>query len=158
MDMDKLNKWLELAQQYQSDSFWKTVFDEKNTAAPINRTTATHGFNSQEMLPQCDLFEKDGYLVLAAELPGFKKEEIQISIHQQILTINGEFKTLVQNQKYFLKERPNRKFTKKINLPYPIMIDHIQSELIDGIFTMVVPIDREEMEDIPISFGDLSPE
>ncbi|NHM29342.1 Hsp20/alpha crystallin family protein [Neobacillus terrae] len=154
MEMDKLKKWLDLAQQYQSDDFWKSVFDEKTGSNPINRTKSAHGFNSQDILPKCDLFEKDNYLILIAEMPGLKKEDFQLSIQEQTLTLSGEFVSLEQNLRYFMKERPSRKFEKKINLPYPILKEQIHTELDKGIFKLIVPINKEDMEDIPISFGE----
>jgi HSP20 family protein len=155
MEMDKLKKWLDLAQQYQADQFWKQIFDEKNHNSSENKTpnTNTNPFTvAQEYIPKCDLYESGEGLVLEVEIPGLRKEDLHISINQQTLTISGEFKTFQTKNKYFLKERANRKFKKELTLPLPIITNSIRSELTSGILTIKMPINRDEVENIPISF------
>lgn len=153
MEADKFKKWLDMAQQFQSDHFWNQIFEEKKsdgqgTALPLNPFTA-----AGEYFPKCDLFETEKELVLEAEVPGLEKEDLHVSIQKQLLTISGEFKSLKQNCKYFLKERVNRKFKKEITLPYPVVINKIKIEMKKGILLMTMPYNREEVEDIPINIG-----
>ena len=153
MEMDKLKKWLDMAQQYQSDQFWTRIFDEKNDNSSGNNATATNPFTAaHEYIPKCDLYESSEELVLEVEIPGLKKEDLHISINQQILTITGEFKSFKTNNKYFLKERANRKFKKELTLPFPIAINSTHSELSSGILTIKMPIIRDEIENVPISY------
>lgn len=157
MEIDKLKQWLEMAQQYQADGFWKQIFDEKQSQTSFQRA-GTPIFHSQEQYPKWDLYEWDDHLVLEAELPGMKKENIHLSVSAYSISISGEFLSLETDRKYYLKERLNKKFEKKLSLPLPIVKQAIQTNLNNGIFTLIMPIDREEMEDIPISFGDQTPE
>ncbi|WML46386.1 Hsp20/alpha crystallin family protein [Neobacillus sp. PS3-40] len=151
--MDKLKKWLDLAQQYQSDQFWKQIFDEKNGKIIENNATASNPFTAaQEYIPKCDLYESMDELILEVEIPGLKKEDIQISINHQILTITGEFKSFKTNYKYFLKERANRKFKKELTLPFPILLNSTRSELSSGILMIKMQINRDEIENVPIYF------
>lgn len=151
MEIDKLKKWLDLAQQYQSDSFWKNVFNANTTEDSFN-TREKSIKNTQENVPNCDLYEDDHELVIEIEIPGLTKEDIQISINQQILTISGEFKSLQTKRKYYLKERANRKFNKELTLPFTILQKDITSELNKGILVIRVPFNREEINTIPIEF------
>ncbi|NRD80438.1 Hsp20/alpha crystallin family protein [Bacillus sp. BRMEA1] len=147
MDMEKFKKWMDDAQQYQSDAFWNKIFDSsKKNSAPITPLSIS------EYIPKCDVYELDHHLIVEAEMPGLTKDHIHISIQQQLLIITGEFNTLKQNRKYFLKERANRKFKKEVTLPYPIIHRQIKSEIRNGILIIILPINREEVEDIPISF------
>ncbi|MFJ5715206.1 Hsp20/alpha crystallin family protein [Neobacillus sp. NPDC093127] len=149
MEIDKLKKWMDTAQQYQSEKFWNNVFDSQNKSSPSLNPIKT----VSELFPKCDLFETENELVVEAEIPGVLKENLHISIQHQLLTITGEYKTLVQNRKYFIKERPNRKFTKELTLPYPVNIQKVKSEMRYGVLSIVMPINREEIEDIPITFN-----
>ncbi len=144
MEIDKLKKWMDVAQQFQSEAFWNTIFDtaQKNNLTP---------FTASDFFPKCDLYEMDQELVAEIELPGIKREQMQLSIHEQMLTITGEFKSFQQNRKYFLKERANRSFKKELTLPYPIMIEQVKSEFHKGILSIVMPINQDEMETIPIN-------
>ncbi|MFF2450626.1 Hsp20/alpha crystallin family protein [Neobacillus sp. NPDC058068] len=149
MEIDKLKKWVDTAQQFQSEKFWNNVFDSQNKSSPLLNQIPT----VSEHFPKCDLFETENELVVEAEIPGVLKENLHISIHHQLLTITGECKTFLQNRKYFIKERPNRKFTKEITLPYPVNIHKVKSEMRYGVLSIVMPINREEIEDIPITFN-----
>lgn len=145
-----------MAQQYQADHFWQQIFNEKNTG---NNSATTSPFSTAaEYLPKCDLYECEEELVVEVETPGLKKEDLYISINQQILTITGEFKSFKTNNKYFLKERANRKFKKELTLPYPIKINSVRSELSSGILTINMIINRDEIESVPISFDESTSE
>lgn len=157
MEIEKLKRWLELAQHYQIDGFWNQIFQEsreKTSAAPPKNLFSL----SQEYFPKCDLYEANGELVMEMEAPGLTKDAVNISLNQQILRISGEFKTLRQPCTYFLKERANRKFTKELTLPYPVLENQSSSELVNGLLTVRLPINRDEIENIPISFSPDSPE
>jgi HSP20 family protein len=153
MEMDKFKKWLDMAQQYQADQFWKQIFDDKNNNSTAKNSSDSNPFTvAHEYIPKCDLYESSEELVLEVEIPGLKKEDLHISINQQVLTITGEFKTFQTKNKYFLKERANRKFKKELTLPLPIVTHSIYSELTSGILTIKMPVNRDEIENVPISF------
>lgn len=158
MEVDKLKKWLDVAQQFQSEQFWHKIFDDKDK----NTTGNSHSLNPlsavKEFFPRCDLYESDGVLVVEAEVPGLTSEDLHISIHQQLLTITGEFKAFQQNRKYYLKERANRQFKKELTLPFPIFVNQIRSEIQNGMLVIVMPVNHEEIETIPITFEHSNPE
>lgn len=153
MELDKLKKWLDLAQQYQTEGFWKQIFDEKaenSSQSPLANPFA----KAQEYVPKCDLYEENGKLTVEIEIPGINRDDVKISIKEQILTVSGEFKSLVSSRKYFLKERANHKFKKELTLPHPVLPENSTSLLNNGILIIHLPINQEEMEDIPIIFED----
>ncbi|MDP4083588.1 MAG: Hsp20/alpha crystallin family protein [Bacillota bacterium] len=151
MELDKFKKWLDLAGQNQSESFWNQIFDEK--VQNNEKQTIPNPFTvAQEFIPKCDLYEVDNILVLEIEIPGLKKEDLRITINHQNVMIIGEFKSFHSKNKYYLKERANRTFKKELSLPFPILIQSIRSEISSGILIIKMPINREEIENIPITF------
>src|SRR5262245_19401950 len=81
--------------RYQRPDFWNwSPFDQlSNLKNEINRlfelpTGVSDGFNV--WTPSLDLYEDKDNLVLRAELPGLKKEDIDISLHENTVTISGE--------------------------------------------------------------------
>jgi len=152
MEVDKLKKWLDVAQQFQSDRFWNQIFDENSKNQSANSISLNPLTDTREFFPKCDLFETGKELVVEAEIPGLRKEDLHLSVQQQLLTITGEFKSLQPNRQYFLKERANRKFKKELTLPYPVAVDKIRTEIVHGILMIVMPINRDEVENIPITF------
>lgn len=146
MEIDKLKQMLDTAQQFQSEAFWKNIFDSSNPNSP-----SLTPLSISEFIPKCDLYEADKTLVAELEIPGILREHLDISIQEQMLIIAGEFKTLQQNRKYYVKERASRKFRKEVALPYPILFHKVKMDLKNGILTMIMPINQEEVETIPIS-------
>ncbi|MDN3019368.1 Hsp20/alpha crystallin family protein [Paenibacillus sp. BSR1-1] len=153
MEVDKLKKWLDVAQQFQSEKFWNQIFNENNRPSSLNPVSAVN-----EFFPKCDLYETENELIVEAEIPGLDRDSLQISVQQQVLAIKGEFKAFQQNRKYYLKERASRSFKKELLLPYPIFVHKIKSELRNGVLTLSMPMNREEVEDIPITFEQSNPE
>jgi HSP20 family protein len=154
MDMDQFKKWLEVTQTYQTDGFWSKIFDEKAINQSVNNSKQNPFTKIQDNFPKCDLYKEDHLLVLEAEIPGIKREDLHITIQHQLLTIAGEFKTLQQNRNYFIKERANRIFKKELTLPYPIIAGQVRTDIRDGVLFIVLPLNREEVENIPITFTD----
>jgi HSP20 family protein len=151
MEADNLKKWLDVAQQVQSEIFWKQMFDENNPNSSGNNSSHTPLTPLKEPFPKCDLYEMEQVLFVEAEIPGVLAEDLNISLEQQLLTISGEFKALKQNCNYFLKERAKRKFKKILTLPFPIVINQVKSEIQHGILYIVMPYNQEETENISIT-------
>ncbi len=152
MEIDKLKQWLDLAQQYQAQGFWNQIFTEK-TVQKNEMDPMVNPFSlPQEYAPKCDLFESDGVLIAEIEVPGLKRQDVQVVVHEQSLVITGELKALQATGKYYLKERVNRKFKKEVTLPFPILPDQCTNEVTDGVLVITMPIKAEDMEVIPISF------
>jgi HSP20 family protein len=150
MEQEKFKKWMETAKQFQSDHFWNHIFDENQP------NSNNQGMNSLpkagEHFPKCDVYETENELIVEAEIPGLQREDLHVSISQQILTISGEFKTWRPNCRYFVKDRVNRKFKKEIALPYPVLVQKIHTEIKNGVLMIEMPFYRDELEAIPIQF------
>jgi len=95
--------------------------------------------------PALDLFEdKDNYHV-RAELPGMKKEEIDLSLHNDCLSISGERK---QEEKFkstevYRAERFFGRFQRTVSLPGPVAADKVKAQYQDGVLTVTLPKTEE---------------
>jgi HSP20 family protein len=92
-------------------------------------------------VPALDVYEDKDNLTVRAELPGLKKEEIGISLHDGYLTISGERK---QDKTYEGKdasrsERVLGRFQRSLNVPYAAKAEAIKATYTDGILTIVLP-------------------
>ena len=99
-----------------------------------------------DWMPPVDIFENDQHqLVLKAELPGMKREEIDVRVENNTLTIRGERKkeTDVKEEKYHRIERSYGLFTRSFSLPSTIDSEKVTAEFSDGVLTVVLPT-REE--------------
>src|SRR5690349_19416363 len=71
--------------------------------------------------PPLDMFEDKDNLYVRAELPGMKKEEIEVSLHEGTLSLSGERKneTKVENAEVYRTERFFGRFQRTVTLPAP---------------------------------------
>jgi len=91
--------------------------------------------------PRLDAAENDDELLVVAEVPGVKKEDVKISIEKGILTIAGERKQngLSGAKRGLVREQRQGKFTRKVRLPYEVNAAAVSAELGDGLLKIVLP-------------------
>jgi HSP20 family protein len=91
--------------------------------------------------PRMDVFEKDGSIVLKAELPGLKKEDVQVEVVGDELVISGDSKaeTEVKEEQYYRCERSFGSFYRRMKLPAGTTADQITATLTDGVLEVQMP-------------------
>src|SRR3989442_13353885 len=102
-------------------------------------TEATQPFLSG-WLPAVDLFEDKDNLTVKAELPGMKREEIDISLHDGVLTLSGERKaeTKHEDAEVCRSERFLGRFHRTLALPSAVDATQTKATYKDGILTVVL--------------------
>ena len=86
-----------------------------------------------------DIREDGDHLFVEAELPGFKKEEIDITLENQTLTISAERKPAKDlTGQYLLNERRFVRFLRSFTLPPTVDEKKVDAKLADGILTIVL--------------------
>jgi HSP20 family protein len=90
--------------------------------------------------PRMDVYEKD-VIVLKAEMPGLKKEDVQVEIDGDELVIRGESKaeSEVKEEDYYRSERNFGSFYRRMPLPAGVTAEQIQANLKDGVLEVRVP-------------------
>ena len=91
--------------------------------------------------PRIDISEDDNNIFIDAEIPGVKKEDINISLQDNILTIKGEKKSLKEDKKdknYFRSERSYGSFTRSFTLPAEVNPDKVEAKFEDGILNVSI--------------------
>lgn len=95
-------------------------------------------------IPPVDLYEMEGALVFTAELPGFKKEQVQITVDEGRLVISGERKfEEFKDRKTHQVERAYGTFYRSFVLPTTVNTEKISAGLKDGILTVTLPKKEE---------------
>jgi len=94
-----------------------------------------------EWRPMVDTYEKDDAIIVNAELPGVKKDDISIDVKNNILTISGERKDEeeVNEDNYFRKERFYGKFQRSFTLPENVDPDKVDAAYKDGVLEVKIP-------------------
>lgn len=91
--------------------------------------------------PVLDVAEQENAFVVKVELPGMKSEDIDISVHDNLLTISGEKKESMEqkSENCYHVERRYGSFRREIALPSGIDADKVQASCHDGVLTVTVP-------------------
>ena len=102
--------------------------------------------------PAVDMHESDEAFTLTAELPGFSKNDVQVEIKGNRLTLKGERKreTDVQETQYHRVERVYGAFERSIRLPAVVDADKAKAIFKDGVLKLMLP-KAEEAKPTPIS-------
>jgi HSP20 family protein len=84
--------------------------------------------------------DKNNYYV-RAELPGLKADELDISVTGDTVSISGERKLPVEDEKaqYHRREREAGRFSRIVSLPAQVDTDKVEARSIDGVLTVVLP-------------------
>jgi HSP20 family protein len=90
--------------------------------------------------PALDLYQNNDNVIAVVELPGMRKEDIEISLHDGTLTISGERKMETQEgDKAERSERYVGKFRRSITLPTRVDANNVSATYKDGILTVTLP-------------------
>lgn len=94
------------------------------------------GFN-----PRLDLAEDDTKIYVYVELPGVSKENVKLSLQDNILTIKGEKKKEIEDEKinYFRSERIFGAFSRAIELPVEVDMDNVSAKFENGVLYIELP-------------------
>ncbi len=90
--------------------------------------------------PHLELVDKGDSIVIKAQLPGVIKEEVELTVLGDTLTIAGEKKLPAENVATYIRhERPHGRFRRLVDLPYSVAPDEIKASYKDGILTITLP-------------------
>lgn len=104
-----------------------------------------------EWAPAIDAVIDNGNLVIKAELPGMKREDVDISFHDGVLTVSGEHKEEEEKEdsRYLLKERRYGSFRRSMTLPQGVDEDNIKASFKEGVLEVTVEGGASEIEAQP---------
>lgn len=99
-----------------------------------------------EWIPPVDIFENDKQeIVLRAELPGVSKDDIDLRVENNTLTLKGERKreAEVKTEQYHRVERSYGTFSRSFSLPARIDSEKVRADFREGVLTITLPVKDE---------------
>lgn len=105
------------------------------------------GEQSQSMwFPQIEVLERDGNLIIQADLPGIKKDDLKVEITNDALIIQGERRREHEedSEGYYRSERSYGSFYRSIPLPEGVNADKSKAIFRDGILEVKIPAPQQE--------------
>jgi len=114
--------------------------DELNRLFDFALPTRDSGFFSG-WTPALDVYDEKDDFVVKAELPGLKKEDIEINVHNGVLTISGERKRETEKKEgqTFRSERYFGRFQRSVTLPALVNVSAVKASYKDGVLTIDLP-------------------
>lgn len=132
-------------QPARTRSEFERFFDDLWTAANAENEVRSHAY----ALP-LDVIENDESFIVTASLPGVNPDQIEIRLHDDLLSISAEVpqQNLPENSKKVLNERRYGKFNRSLRLSVPVQVDAIEANYEHGILTLRVP--KAQPRTIPV--------
>jgi len=96
--------------------------------------------------PSVDIYETAEAIILKAELPGIKKEDVSVEVKDNVLMLKGERteEKEAEGKNYYRKERAFGSFNRSFNLQHRIQPDRIKARFKDGVLKIEIPKPEEE--------------
>jgi HSP20 family protein len=128
-------------------SVWDPFADLNRFQREFEKSFFANRNRPADFAPAVDVHEDDDALVLRADLPGVRREDIEIQVDGNVLTLKGERKLEVQSEKqrYHRVERAYGSFVRQWQLPTNVDSTRIDASFSDGILTLKLP-KREEQK------------
>ncbi|OCH93473.1 small heat shock protein [Obba rivulosa] len=129
------------------DRLFDEAFSARTSGAGLNGNRQVQRQNadgsSRPIRPRLDLHEDTNANLVTAtfELPGLSKENVQIDVHNNVLTVSGESKTSSEHDEdgWAVRERRFGKFSRSIPLPQGIKPEDIKAGMDNGVLTVTFP-------------------
>ena len=109
------------------------------------RGGSTNAFQRGGWLPQIETFRRGDKLVLRADLPGLRKEDVDVEIEDGILTISGERSNENEEDRegYYHSERSYGQFQRSLALPEGVTGDNCDATFKDGVLEVTIPVPKQ---------------
>lgn len=122
----------------EMDDFFKSY----NRA--LARNQSHEGMLSADWSPSVDITENDKEFLIKAELPEVKKEDINVSVNNGVVTLSGERKSETRDEKEHRIERFYGSFSRSFSLPENVREDDIVAENKEGMLYLHLPKSEAE--------------
>ncbi len=107
----------------------------------LSPLSGSEELSSRGWLPPVDIRETDEALTLNAEIPGLTRDDVNITLENNVLTISGErkFEKDAKKDNYHRIERAYGAFSRSFSLPANVRTDQVRAAFQDGVLTVTLP-------------------
>jgi len=132
-----IERWDPFREMSSLQDRMNSIFTNFRMRTPLAEEEIAQG----KWIPAVDIYETTEAIILKAELPGITKEDIQVEVKDNTLTLKGEkkFSPEVQEENYHRIERSYGAFQRVFTLPGTVQTDRVKAKCKDGILEIVLP-------------------
>src|SRR5919206_4224157 len=111
----------------------------------VNRLFQTAAAPRSGGFPAINVYAHQDGVVITAELPGVKQDDLEITVHRDTVTLRGERQDQPEDARaYHRRERGRGSFGRTFGLPFPVDPDQVEAELLDGV--LILTLQRPEQD------------
>jgi len=129
--MPAVIRWSPARQLVRLSDAMDRMFDE-TWARPFGRS-------EREFRLPLDVYTTPSEIVLTANVPSLKPEEVEVTLEGDTLTLRGEFKPPMENVDYIFQERPYGKFSRTLTINVPVEHEKVEAAFENGVLTITLP-------------------
>lgn len=131
--MSNLTRWEPVREMMTLRQAMDELFDDA--------FTRPRGASGVSIAPALDLYQTADEVVVKANLPGLKSEDVQISVANGVLSLHGEFKQENEQNEatYHVLERRYGSFERSLTLPTDVQTEKAKAEFENGVLTITLP-------------------
>jgi HSP20 family protein len=137
---------------------WDPSREVDTLQSEVNRIFDTffggNDVRTRRWVPAMDLVETDDHLVLRADLPGLKREDVDIEVKDGLLTISGERKAEQEERSegFYRVERAFGSFSRSLSLPDGVHAQQVSADFANGVLEVRIP-KPEETKPVRVAIG-----
>lgn len=122
---------------------WRPIADLSELRERLDQAFGTDG---ESWNPRIDVVKKEGEIVLKADLPGVKPDEIKVEVEDGVLTVSGEHEeeSEKREERYLRRERRFGSFSRSMALPEGVTAGDIEATTTDGVLELTIPLPKPE--------------
>ncbi len=151
--MSTLTRWEPLHELDELQNRLSTLFGR----APVNKSEGgRESMRVAQWAPLVDISEDEKEYLIKAELPEVKKDEVKVSVQDDVLSITGERKYEMEenNKKVHRVERAYGSFARTFTVPEDADAEHVAAEFRDGILQVHLPkSEKAKPKSIDVTVG-----
>lgn len=134
--MGQMNRWDPFREAVSLREAMDRLFEDSFT--PARRQTNGNSNERVFRLP-LDAYVTAEEIIVLANMPGVKPEDVEITIEGDTLTIRGERPRPLENVDYVMQERPYGRFQRTLNINIPVDANRAEARYDNGLLTLVIP-------------------
>lgn len=133
--MANIIRWNPLREMAAMQNAMDRLFDETWRNWPSYFGETATGANTLAL----DVHENDNQYIVTTTLPGVQAENVNVKLHNDLLTIEGEIpQHTVENARSLLQERVYGRFSRTLRLPQPVNRDAVEANFENGVLTLTL--------------------
>lgn len=123
---------------------WRPLSELRSRVDQMFRDMSEGGNGS--WVPSVDVIRREDAIVVRADIPGIKPEDVEVTIDDGVLTVAGEHSETSEEkeEKYMRRERRYGSFSRSMALPRGVTAGDVEATTEDGVLEVTIPLPQEE--------------